>query len=110
MHLGKCRLCQSPSAKQLRKSHVVSKFMWKNSGLTGHHKSFDSICTTHPELSERNRQDGFKEYLLCDDCEKRFQKYEIYARNRLFGGNGLLVNHPKTHHIWEGLDYRWFKR
>lgn len=48
---------------------MVSKFIWKASGLIGAQRKFESLCSNDPTLSELHRQDGFKEPILCGDCE-----------------------------------------
>jgi len=59
--MPKCKLCGNGYA--IKNSHIVSKFLWRLSGVTGHHKKFDSVCLSHDDLTERHRQDGFKEVL-----------------------------------------------
>jgi hypothetical protein len=104
---GTCRLCQND--RSLLKSHVASKFLWRSSGVTGHRRSFSARSTSHPHLSERNRQDSFKEHLLCEDCEQQFGRYEGYASRMLFGRKSPVIQRPVGHYIWTGLDYRKLK-
>lgn len=106
--VGECKLCQNRA--ELRESHIVSKFLLKESGIIGHKKSFSLPCLNHPELSERHRQDGFKESLLCTDCEtKRLAPLEGYARQQFYGTNSPLMCAPSTGFFWTGLDYAKMK-
>lgn len=107
IHAGICALCRT--SKELRVSHIASKFLWKQSGIIGHQKSFSIKSPTHPELNDDHLQDGFKEYLLCQRCEEQFSAYETYAARALFHASGPLRNRPNTHHSWTGLDYAQLK-
>jgi hypothetical protein len=77
--------------------------------VTGENKKFSLLSATHPELNEPHRQDGLKEYLLCDGCEKQFNGYETYAARVLFHKNGPVLNPPSRHFVLTGLDYRKLK-
>jgi hypothetical protein len=101
---GDCALCLEEA--ELKESHIVPKFLWKRSGVTGAGTSFSVDCLTHPELAEPHRQDGFKEHLLCLKCEGRLNGFETYAANALFyPETGPMHTRPDRHHVWEGLDY-----
>ena len=77
-----CRLCiKNPAIKN---SHVVSKFIWKLSGVIGAQRKFDAYCISQPELSQKNLQDGFKEPILCSECEGKRSTLERIARKQLF--------------------------
>ena len=104
---GKCALCLLE--KDLRESHISSKFLWKHSGITGEKKRFAVNSPTHPELNEPHRQDGIKEYLLCHNCEQRIGRYETYAARALFHDNGPVKNRQDRHYVWQGLDYTRMK-
>jgi hypothetical protein len=102
-----CALCCKP--KELRDSHIVPNFLWKQSGVKAAKKTFALISPTHPKCDEPHRQDGLKEYLLCHDCEQQFNRYETYAAGRLFHKNGPIRRPPDNHFVWEGLEYRRLK-
>lgn len=104
---GSCKLCQKP--QELRESHIASKFLWKQSGVTGDKRKFSVSSPTHPELDEPNRQDGFKEYLLCQGCEQKFSRLEDYAARALFGEDGPIKNRADEHSVWSGLNYASLK-
>jgi hypothetical protein len=104
-----CRLCLQE--RDLRESHIVSGFIWRNSEVTGDKCKFDLKCISDPKLSERHRQDGLKEYLLCNDCEGRFARFEDYARRKLFNRSGPIPiqQRPGKHFVWTGLEYTKLK-
>jgi hypothetical protein len=104
---GTCALCLQP--KNLRESHIASKFLWKQSGVIGDKKKFSVTSPTHPDLSESNLQDGLKEFLLCSKCEQQFSRYEDYAARKLFHDGGPVKNRPDRHFVWPGLDYHTLK-
>jgi hypothetical protein len=91
--------------EELRMSHVIPKFAYKQSGLIGDKKKFAVNCFTNPGLSEPHRQDGFKEPLLCDACEKRLNVWETYANEVLFCSTSPVNQRAGTHCILGGLDY-----
>jgi hypothetical protein len=101
-----CRLCKLNPA--ILNSHVVSKFIWKLSGVIGAHKKFDAHCVSHPELSQRNLQDGFNEEILCTQCEGKRSKLEAIAREQLFASVRRL-NLSNDTSVLTGLDYPQIK-
>lgn len=75
--IAKCALCQE--VKELQISHIVPKFinLWqKKTSATGHLRLLRSI--------NQRVQDGYKEYLLCFDCEQLFGKYEKQYADKVF--------------------------
>jgi hypothetical protein len=95
---GQCRLCLESA--ELRESHIISKFIWRDSGLIGANKNYSVACTSDPELSEFNRQDGFKEHLLCAECEAKLGRLEAYMKPRLAG----VIGKVERPHISFGKD------
>lgn len=106
--IGKCPLCLADGVRLLL-SHIVPKFLWKDSGVTGSGRRFSLWSESHPDLSRRNVQDGFKEHLLCLQCEDRFGKLETYAKPMLFGPTSPIVVRASANHVWTGLDYEKMK-
>ena len=102
-----CRLCLHE--RDLSESHIVSGFIWRNSEVTGDKCKFDLKCISDPEKSEYHQQDGLKEYLLCDECEGRFSRFEDYACRQLFSQSGPILQRPAGHFKWAGLEYTKFK-
>jgi hypothetical protein len=74
---GKCKLCCSQ--KELKESHIISSFLFKwlkRTSVTGFFRS--------GETPNQRKQDGWKLFLLCEDCEKLFSKWEhCFAKNIL---------------------------
>lgn len=101
-----CALCGGSSP--LKESHVISKYLWKLSGLIGHQKKFEATCLNDGRLSLKHQQDGFKEYLLCENCEQRRAKVEDISRRSLFGKIRNL-NFQGNSAIISGLDYKSLK-
>jgi hypothetical protein len=102
--IGKCPLCLADDVPLL-KSHIIPKFLWKDSGVTGSGRSFTVWSESHPHLNRRSVQDGIKEYLLCRGCEERFGKLESYAKPMFFGLTSPIIQRASGHHVWTGLDY-----
>ena len=100
---GVCRLCLEPA--ELRKSHIIPKFIWRDSGLVGANKNYSVTCVSDPRYSESNRQDGFKEDLLCAECEGKFSRLESYIKPKIDGAISRSVSRPQGHFIWTGWDY-----
>ncbi len=75
-HVGECALCREQ--RELCCSHILPKFVfrWKKKTAVGGIR----------QLSDPNRriQDGWKEPLLCRECEERFQKVETPFAERVF--------------------------
>lgn len=101
-----CRLCGEDG--QLQKSHIVSKFIWRMSKVIGHGTPFHAICLNQPNLSKKFQQDGFKEFLLCLDCERKRSTYEDHARRSLFN-NIRNIQFDGKHAILTGLEYKPLK-
>ncbi len=76
-----CRLCQRH--KPLQNSHVVPEFFYK--------PSYDEKHRIYARIGARLAgmpplQKGFREPLLCWDCEQKLSPYEKYNREILYGG------------------------
>jgi len=110
-HFGVCKLCDKN--KLLKNSHIVTKNLFK--GVFEEQHSV-KIITAENKNHSRIMQDGFKEYLLCDECEQKFGRWEnnlyktlvdienekskILDISKLTNGN-LFVR---------GIDYNAFKK
>ncbi len=66
-----CALCDQP--KELVESHIISKFFykWIKNTSKSDHKRFRTF-------DDNIRQDGYKLYLLCKDCEQKLSRFETY--------------------------------
>lgn len=85
MRYGKCALCGKET--NLENSHIIPKFVSKRivkKSATGFMRNLFS--------PQRRIQDGSKEYLLCGDCEDRFNIYETVFASKVFNPykNGKL--------------------
>ncbi|MCP3956071.1 MAG: hypothetical protein GY697_28230 [Desulfobacterales bacterium] len=74
-NLGTCALCCEN--RELKESHIVPAFVWrwmKETSVTG--------FLRHGEAPNLRKQDGYKLFLLCSDCEQRFGLWENqFSRN-----------------------------
>jgi hypothetical protein len=94
----------------LRESHIVSKFFWKGSGLFRTQKAFNIEAINDPSVKIRNLQDGFKEYLLCETCEKQRSKWESYCAPLFFMPSSPARNPPCEKYFQLGnIDYTALK-
>ena len=76
--LTTCALCQSST--DLRNSHIVPKFAFdwlKRTSGTGYLRLGSNV--------NKREQDGFKERMLCGDCEQLFSNWEGPAASNIFG-------------------------
>ena len=71
---SKCALCQQVAP--LRNSHIVSEFLY-GTLYDGKHRFKTYGEAGEPVVGMEQR--GTRERLLCDDCEKRFCRYERVA-------------------------------
>jgi hypothetical protein len=102
--IGKCRLCGNTA--ELRRSHVLSEFMYKPL-YDKNHRAVSVLANR--QAPEEIIQKGYREYLLCQTCETRFSGWETPAAvvwrdalSRLRGASpGAIVVVP--------ADYRTFK-
>lgn len=79
----RCALCQK--TKKLCKSHIISELFYKP--LYDSRHRFRAIHSSTAKVSRH--QKGFKEPLLCDNCEQKLSTYEKYV------GQILLKQYPK---------------
>ena len=70
---GVCRLCKKE--KELKKSHIIPKFCYDE---MRNEKGRKEILEIPENDKEKKSQDGWKEYLLCADCEQQLSAYESY--------------------------------
>ena len=102
---GICKLCGQTA--ELLNSHIVPKFIIRQSGLLG--AGFSIVCISDKSFTQHNRQDAIKEYLLCLACESRLSILEDYAARQIYGKVSPFQNLPSNGIIWAGLDYTKMK-
>lgn len=76
-NIDKCKLCGKK--KELQESHIIPKFVYKylkRSSVTGYIRL--------GETPNRRVQDGYKIFLLCNDCEKMFSQWENEFASKVF--------------------------
>ncbi len=74
---GKCKLCEKNT--NLEQSHIIPKFIYKwlkETSATGYLR--------FGQNPNKRIQDGFKEYLLCGDCEDLLNKWETEFATNIF--------------------------
>jgi len=76
-NIGTCALCRE--VKELQESHIIPKFinLWqKKTSATGYLR--------HSRAVNQRVQDGYKDYLLCFECEQLFGRYEKKYAEKVF--------------------------
>src|SRR6266487_81589 len=99
-----CALCQKK--KQLRRSHIVPEFLYKQM-YDPKHRFFALSCT--PSERERQHQKGLREFLLCADCELLFSGFENYAAKVFYGKDVAASKHHGDLLVLHDLDYKALK-
>jgi hypothetical protein len=99
----KCRLCLQK--KKLCKSHIIPEFFYKTLYSEKEHK-FIQLSGTKKVIKW---QKGFKEKLLCEDCESKLNKWETYAANILFNDFVGNIKRMNDAIVIDGVDYSQFK-
>jgi hypothetical protein len=101
--VGSCALCRAHGA--LCDSHIISEFLY--SDLYDDKHRFHVLQAG--KKNSRFEQKGFREPLLCPNCETTLSEWETYACEALTGGQ--LFQHPGNENLtWlEGIDYTRFK-
>src|SRR5713101_805393 len=103
--LGICKLCLL--RKERRFSHILPEFCYKPA-YDSKHRAIE--ITLEPLKENRNLQKGYREYLLCDDCEGLINdEYEKYFLNVWYRQKKLPDRVPGQSLVISGLDYTKFK-
>lgn len=101
----KCKLCRREN--ELRKSHIISEFMYKEIYEENIHR-FSSLSPLTQRGERLYEQKGIRELLLCQDCETQFSRYEDYVSKELKKiQNSIDTNLPYV--IVNNIDYKNFK-
>jgi hypothetical protein len=99
-----CKLCLKE--RKLCKSHIIPEFFYHSLYDLGAHRFH--YLSAEGSYS-KTKQKGLYERLLCDDCEKRLNKYETYV-SKIF--NGQVSVEPRKDgrlvHL-SGVMYKEFK-
>lgn len=79
----KCRLCNNEAT--LKDSHILPDLAYRAVlNKQSHPRMVIVRDVTKGRIVDPNQQTGFKERLLCGDCEQQFSRYERYAAKELF--------------------------
>ena len=91
---GICKLCKKES--KLMRSHIIPKFMHKGIWEKKGKNDREAYLYTSNSPIAKSVNDGLKEYLLCNDCEECFSKYEKYTNDLLFDKiNNMIPIHEE---------------
>ena len=99
-----CKLCHQEA--ELRDSHVIPEFLYE--ALYDEKHRYHVVSNVHGKFP-RPEQKGLRERLLCATCEARFNRWETYAANVLYGKNKARSHKRDGTIIIEALDYLQFK-
>lgn len=100
-----CRLCQEK--KPLVKSHIIPEFLFKPLYRSGHRFS---VLSTSPRHKRRLEQKGFREKLLCFDCDSGIiGPWESYAKGVLSGAVAIDKSHSPQELVFKDVEYNKFK-
>lgn len=103
MKFGTCKLCLNE--KLLAESHIFPEFFYEPTYDEKHR--FVSM-TTHPRHKPKLTQVGFREPLLCKDCEQHINRYETYSANILRSCDNYRTKDNKAIVI-PNYNYKLFK-
>jgi hypothetical protein len=96
-----CRLCQQD--KPLQNSHIVPEFFYVPS-YDEKHRIYARIGGKPAQMPPL--QKGFREPLLCWDCEQKLSPYEKYNCEILYGGVEIMGSRKGNKIEFIGLDYK----
>ncbi len=105
-----CRICQRNPP--IKKSHVLPKFLWKESGLA--HRSDNQRCRLIYKANQQKfdynpLNSGLTEPLFCSSCEGERGKFETYMAQVLYHDNSVARTPSNGHRVINGLSYEQVK-
>jgi hypothetical protein len=103
--IGTCRLCLTPHS-ELRNSHLISEFNYAPC-YDGLHR-FIRLSTAGPK-HKWHEQKGYREPLLCQQCETKLSVWENYAKGILMDGGLYLIHRDPRGYVLGGADYALFR-
>lgn len=98
-----CRLCLQ--TYELCDSHIVPEFLYK----TLYSKEKHNFVQLSGPPKVRKWQKGFREKLLCRNCEDKLNKWETYAAQVLVGGTEIGFEKLQNTIMVRDIDYTKFK-
>jgi hypothetical protein len=102
--IGKCKLCLNEN--HLKNSHIIPEYFYKP---LYDKKNRYFVFSNKEGAKTKFEQKGIREYLLCNNCEIQFSKYERYIS--LIGENKNIKARIISHNCYdlEGVDYKTMK-
>lgn len=100
---GTCALCLEGGV--LRDSHIISEFLYSAMYDEKHRFHVVEAGEKYPYYEQK----GYRELLLCQDCETTLSMWETYARGLLMGGVQLQYRREDNITWVHGIDYQRFK-
>lgn len=100
----KCRLCLKE--KELLKSHIIPEFFYKPVYGDPHRLT---VVSTGPCDKIKYEQKGYRERLLCYDCEQLLSPLEDYGRRVIYGGGETETINLENGIKVRNIDYKKFK-
>ena len=100
---GSCALCLESA--ELRNSHIISEFLYSTIYDEKHRFHVLEAGGKYPYYEQK----GYREPLLCQECETKLSKWETYARAILTGGKPLKYWREDSITWIRGIDYQRFK-
>ncbi len=100
-----CKLCCKDA--QLCKSHIVPEFCYGRI-YNEKHQLIEGWFGENG-LKKRTIQKGYREHLLCADCEGIISRYEKAYSEYWYGPNGLPEEVNVDHLVLQKADYHKFK-
>ena len=101
--IRKCHLCRRE--RDLCLSHILSEFLYLD--LYDNKHRFLKVTSDPSDLGNAFPQKGFREHLLCDECENKISKWESYGKNVLDEVKRLHAFHGVVY--MQKVDYTMFK-
>ena len=98
-----CRLCLNTC--ELCESHIIPEFLFK----TLYSKEKHQFIQLSGPPKVRKWQKGFKEKMLCRECEDKLNKWETYVAQVLFSSAEIGIEKMQDAIIFRDIDYTKFK-
>jgi hypothetical protein len=97
-----CKLCHTET--KLRNSHILPEFFYLPL-----YDDLHRAVSVPSDGKEKLVQKGVREYLLCQECETKFSRYEGYAA-KLLQEISSFSRDPSGLFVYsDGIDYKKFK-
>lgn len=103
--LATCRLCLKEAT--LIYSHIISEFAYKQ--LYDEKNRLNVVSGGDIPQAYRYQQRGFRQYLLCGDCEALLNRNEAYVSQLFDGRTDAVVARGSGLVSYSGLDYQKFR-